>query len=77
MKPSFVSSLIGSSMRYKFKVGDRVRLYRRDAYCTLDKGDNGIITNKVGDWIVIRVVTKTFIVRYDTVHVSWLAHVKE
>lgn len=64
-------------MKYKFKVGDRVRLYRCDKFCALDKGDVGIITHTLEDYAILNIGRRANNIIWDCVHMSWLAHEKE
>lgn len=63
-------------MKYKFKVGDKVRLYRTDKWCLLHKGDVGIITHTLEDYAIVN-MRRANGITWDCVQLSWLAHVKE
>lgn len=64
-------------MKYKFKVGDKVRLYRTDKWCLLRKGDVGIITHILEDYSVINILRRANGITWDCVQLAFLAHVKE
>ena len=65
-------------MKYKFKVGEKVRLYRTDKWCLFDKGSIGKIDSFVDEKYIILVVPRPQLgTSYDCIHISWLAHVKE
>lgn len=65
-------------MKYNFKLGDIVRLYRESPYMIFHKGDVGVIERICGDkYAIVRLENSVNGFESDCIQLSYLAYVKE